>query len=437
MKYLIPITLALILIPGVQALIQPNIAPYGIYVLDEAFHVQNNGSGTHINATLGNNSDWNTDEYHICQDLSGECYSYRHFPYYTNNSAGSNMSNTFTYNDVVYQIRFYPTLGGFQELNISLHQYCKDMAAIVGHYEIFVQMTHDSGSGGDFSIHCMKQGGWETLWTDGAGTGVPRLVEDAMWYNVSYLNASQNCNQTYENRTKCGGPNFQLVLNCTNKDGAYDWHENRTFCPYGCINGTCYDLDDSCIDKCVVNSSICSLGYQYNCTTNSQGCLDWDLTTANHCEFGCLNGRCLEYVDACVTNEFLCVDGNIYECIAIDGINYWNKTTDCEYGCIYTYTDFNITGSQCTTVGDAHQIQNALIDLGSGISFIFQPIFVLFYIFAVIVFSIFIGKKISNDENVIIYTFLLLISMGYFFGLPIYIIIVIVIPTLFILMKRG
>jgi hypothetical protein len=166
------------------------------------------------------------------------------------------------------------------------------------------------------------------------------------------------CDASRVGTSICSGKDFSYVSQCkrvTSTGYQFDY-SNLTSCDAGCFNGVCKNAT-YCLDKCLMNETMCSGNYKYTCDVLATGCLGWKADTKVFCPSGCSDGACQENMDYCQPGEASCMGNKIHWCGDDNGDGYYTYSsfniTECASGCSENYDpnlDYYLVS--CNTGGD-------------------------------------------------------------------------------------
>jgi hypothetical protein len=308
---------------------------------------------------------------------------------------------------------YYPMMQAPDMYNLTIPSSCWNYNPT----ELYFRYSSDS-AGGVQHLRC-----WNGTWADTVETFYTNSVCGfAMWWNVS-TTTSGECNASTKGFTACGGYNAQSVLTCGVFDGYYDWFSNRTYCPYGCYQGSCLPDTTPCVNYCSAGSTMCD-GYDViNCTdVNGDGCYDWGSASIEHCQWGCFSGSCFYPRDVCSYGDFKCVNGNVYNCSngSVTGTYSYGLLQTCSFGCGYVYQPDGSFNASCVEVNDAHLTSSSMRVAVNQVSFIFGPLSFAVYMFICIFISGLVAWK-ADAPGISIWIFGLFMLSGTIIGIvPIY-----------------
>jgi hypothetical protein len=200
------------------------------------------------------------------------------------------------------------------------------------------------------------------------------------------------CDSSNEWIMRCGGENADEILTCINDSGVFTWDDDTYWCEDGCYNATCSGRVLECSSRCTNGQTKCFGDNVITCAVDSDGCYNWDGSTVQKCDRGCIGGVCITNISQCNEGDYRCGGKHMENCVSDGWGNWnWNRTSWCEYGCeesLFINGSLNLT---CRTIGDTHTIANSLTDAITYGVLIFRPVIIGAYMIFSLVVSLALG----------------------------------------------
>jgi hypothetical protein len=264
-------------------------------------------------------------------------------------------------------------------------------------------------------------GNYSTFRQKEHGSTIPTLNTTATFYNNI-----TDCNATTLGKSSCSNDGFGLVQCRRFSYNQYDWdYSNITYCPDGCVQAQCLEINKTCRNDCINGSIKCIDDISYvQCENNTfTGCYGWG--DKSDCRYGCKNGECKTGLSICTPHEMKCIENKITWCLDEnhDGYYSWSKinVTDCTYQCVEQIINGKVNAS-CTyhsLTSEAYGLTNITTYYVTAVNYIFDTfkLKLIFVMLVTLVLGGLVGAKTGSTPAAIIamiFPLLFFVMIGWF-----------------------